>query len=53
MNRFDLWNFLASIGLTDDQREFQEVAKNFADNEMFPHAEKWDGEQIFPKEVRF
>lgn len=41
------------MGLTDEQREFQQVAKNFADAEMFPNAEKWDGDQIFPKDVRF
>jgi len=42
-----------SMGLNDQQREFQEVALNFAENEMFPYAEKWDAEQIFPKDVKY
>ena len=50
------WNtnfILATLGLTDDQKEFLEVAKNFADNEMLPHAAKWDEEQFFPRDVCF
>jgi len=27
---------------------FQDTAKQFALNEMYPHAAKWDQEQIFP-----
>ena len=29
------------------------MAKNYADNEMLPHAAKWDEEQIFPVDVKY
>ncbi|XP_062510306.1 isobutyryl-CoA dehydrogenase, mitochondrial-like isoform X1 [Corticium candelabrum] len=38
-------------GLSDEQREFQNSAANFAANEMFPNMRKWDEEEIFPVEV--
>lgn len=34
----------ASLGLTDDQREFQRVALDFAKNELAPDMQKWDQE---------
>jgi len=37
-----------SLGLTDDQREFQRVALDFAKNELAPEMQKWDQEEIFP-----
>ena len=37
-----------SLGLTEDQKMFQDMALDFAANEMKPHAEKWDAEKIFP-----
>jgi len=40
-----------SAGLTDDQKEFQSLALNFAQNEMFPYMRKWDEEEIFPVDV--
>lgn len=36
--------FAASLGLTDDQREFQRVALDFAKNELAPEMQKWDQE---------
>ncbi len=30
-----------SIGLSDEQKEFQRVALDFADKQMRPHAEHW------------
>ena len=36
--------FTASLGLTDDQREFQRVALDFAKNELAPEMQKWDQE---------
>ena len=30
------------MGLTDEQKEFQQVALNFAQNEMLPHMREWD-----------
>lgn len=32
----------ASHGLTDEQKEFQKVAFDFAANEMAPHMAEWD-----------
>ncbi|XP_034460027.1 isobutyryl-CoA dehydrogenase, mitochondrial [Hippoglossus hippoglossus] len=38
-------------GLTDEQREFQKVAFDFAANEMAPHMAEWDQKEIFPVET--
>ncbi|XP_068441626.1 isobutyryl-CoA dehydrogenase, mitochondrial [Clinocottus analis] len=38
-------------GLTEEQKEFQEVAFNFAANEMAPHMAEWDQKEIFPIET--
>ena len=40
-----------NFNLTEDQKAYQSVAKEFADKELHPHAEKWDQEKIFPKDV--
>lgn len=32
----------AAHGLTDEQKEFQKVAFDFAANEMSPHMAEWD-----------
>ncbi|XP_016308314.1 isobutyryl-CoA dehydrogenase, mitochondrial-like [Sinocyclocheilus anshuiensis] len=40
-----------SIGLTDEQKEFQKVAFDFAANEMAPHMAEWDLKEIFPVEA--
>ena len=37
--------------LTEDQRAFQDMARNFAENEMLPQAENWDENSIFPEET--
>lgn len=36
------WSFAATQGLTDEQKEFQKVAFDFAANEMAPHMAEWD-----------
>uniref|UniRef100_A0A669F415 short-chain 2-methylacyl-CoA dehydrogenase n=1 Tax=Oreochromis niloticus TaxID=8128 RepID=A0A669F415_ORENI len=41
----------ASHGLTDEQKEFQKVAFDFAANEMAPHMAEWDQKEIFPVET--
>jgi alkylation response protein AidB-like acyl-CoA dehydrogenase len=41
----------ATSGLTDNQKQFYQTAKDFADKEMLPHAEKWDDKEIFPVDV--
>lgn len=37
-----------TIGLTSEQSEFYALAREFADNELKPNAQKWDEESIFP-----
>jgi len=37
--------------LSEEQRAFQEVAQNFAADELAPHAAEWDREAIFPVPV--
>ncbi|MBE2319216.1 acyl-CoA dehydrogenase family protein [Solirubrobacter sp. CPCC 204708] len=37
--------------LTDDQREIRELAKRFADEQIAPHAARWDREHHFPREL--
>ncbi len=37
--------------LDDEQREIQELARKFAQQEIAPHAEAWDEEHHFPREV--
>ncbi len=37
--------------LSDDQRAFQELARDFAAREMAPHAAEWDEKSIFPVET--
>src|SRR5918996_3077071 len=39
------------FALTDDQREIQALAREFADAEIAPHAADWDREHRFPSEV--
>ncbi|KAF9977426.1 Isobutyryl-CoA dehydrogenase, mitochondrial [Actinomortierella ambigua] len=40
-----------SIGLTDDQRELQSLARTFANKEFAPNMQQWDDEQSFPIDV--
>ncbi len=39
------------FSLTDDQREIQALARDFAQAEIEPHAAAWDREQRFPDEL--
>jgi alkylation response protein AidB-like acyl-CoA dehydrogenase len=39
------------FSLTDDQREIQALAREFADAEIQPHAAEWDREHHFPREL--
>ncbi|KAF9166579.1 Isobutyryl-CoA dehydrogenase, mitochondrial [Actinomortierella ambigua] len=40
-----------SVGLTDDQKELQSLARTFADKEFAPNMQQWDEEQSFPIDV--
>jgi alkylation response protein AidB-like acyl-CoA dehydrogenase len=37
--------------LSEDQRAFQQTAREFAAGELAPHAAHWDAESIFPRET--
>ena len=39
------------FNLSDDQKAYQEAARNFAANELVPHAAEWDQTQHFPVDV--
>src|SRR6266508_514182 len=36
------------FALTEEQRAFQETARNFARQEMMPFAREWDEDEVFP-----
>ncbi|MGI2260065.1 acyl-CoA dehydrogenase family protein [Shewanella sp. GXUN23E] len=40
-----------NFNLNEDQRQFAELARQFAADELAPHAARWDEEHYFPKEV--
>ncbi|KAF8991328.1 Isobutyryl-CoA dehydrogenase, mitochondrial, partial [Haplosporangium bisporale] len=40
-----------SIGLTDEQKELQSLARAFADKEFAPKMQEWDENQHFPIDV--
>ncbi|NWH66321.1 ACAD8 protein, partial [Geococcyx californianus] len=40
-----------SAGLTEEQKEFQKVALDFAAKEMAPYMAEWDEKEIFPVET--
>ncbi|XP_039261018.1 isobutyryl-CoA dehydrogenase, mitochondrial-like [Styela clava] len=40
-----------TIGLSDEQKEYQKLAYDFAQNELAPNMQKWDEENHFPVDV--
>ncbi len=40
-----------NFDLSEEQRAFQDMARDFAESEMAPHAARWDEEKIFPEET--
>ncbi|XP_063167349.1 isobutyryl-CoA dehydrogenase, mitochondrial isoform X2 [Candoia aspera] len=40
-----------AVGLTEEQKEFQKVAFDFAAREMAPHMAEWDEKELFPVET--
>ncbi|MDQ4060162.1 MAG: isobutyryl-CoA dehydrogenase [Pseudomonadota bacterium] len=42
---------LETLDLGDEQRAFQDLARDFAERELMPHADRWDAEAIFPVET--
>ena len=39
------------FNLSDDQKAFADAARQFAEQELAPHAARWDKDHYFPKEV--
>lgn len=39
------------FSLSEEQRALQDLARNFAEKEIAPHADQWDEESYFPREV--
>jgi alkylation response protein AidB-like acyl-CoA dehydrogenase len=37
--------------MTEEQQQIRDLAREFAENELRPHAEEWDREARFPREV--
>ena len=35
--------------LTTEQKDYRDLANNFSEKELKPHAAQWDREAIFPK----
>ena len=48
---FSVSHVLATFGLNEDQVAIQQLATDFAKNELQPYMSKWDQEQIFPVET--
>ena len=42
---------LETLDLGDEQRAFQALARDFAERELMPHADRWDAEAVFPVEA--
>jgi alkylation response protein AidB-like acyl-CoA dehydrogenase len=40
-----------SQSMTDEQQQIRDLARDFAENELRPHAEEWDRAAKFPREV--
>lgn len=40
-----------TIGLSEERKEYYNLARSFADNELRPYASKWDRECTFPVET--
>jgi alkylation response protein AidB-like acyl-CoA dehydrogenase len=46
-----LSSFDPSYGLTEEQKQIQEIALNFAKEKMLPYAAQWDRDEHFPIDV--
>jgi len=46
--------YLATLGLTEEQKEIQKTAKEFAKNELYPYMDEWDDKvlEIFLKKLK-
>ena len=42
---------MVSFNLSEEQKMLQDLASEFADNEIIPYAEKWEKEGLFPKKT--
>ncbi|KAL7076889.1 hypothetical protein ACQ4LE_004150 [Meloidogyne hapla] len=44
----NLFIFLAALGLTEEQKEIQRTAKEFAKKELYPYMDEWDAKGELP-----
>ncbi|EMD81957.1 acyl-CoA dehydrogenase family protein [Pacificimonas flava] len=42
---------MTQFDLTDDQRAIQDMARRFTEDNITPHAARWDQEHVFPRET--
>ena len=42
---------MVNFELTDEQQMLQELARDFANEEIKPNAAQWDKESVYPKEA--
>ena len=42
---------MVNFDLTDEQQMLQELARDFANEEIKPNAAQWDKESVYPKEA--
>ena len=42
---------MVNFELTDEQQMLQELARDFANEEIKPYAAQWDKESVYPKEA--
>lgn len=42
---------MSQFDLTDDQRQIQDLARQFTASEITPNAAEWDEKHIFPRET--
>eukprot|EP01050_Picozoa_sp_SAG11_P014523 SAG11_NODE_1799_length_4244_cov_2.524005_3_plen_101_part_00 len=41
-----------TLGLSEEQLAYYQLASDFAAEQMLPHAEEWDRDKVFPAQVR-
>ena len=42
---------MSQFDLTDEQRQIQEMARQFTADAITPHAAEWDEKHIFPRDT--
>lgn len=42
---------MSDVLLSEDERQFRDAVRNFADREIVPHARRWDEEERYPRHL--